>query len=113
MCLSGAPRGAPVAGVVLAAMLLASCSASGVADIMEASVGEGGRELVLTVDSCNADLSADVEESPSRVTVIVNVRNHTSDDCADVVIVHLEEPLGERELVDASGAPVTVRITDP
>ncbi len=72
-----------------------------------------GRELVLTVDSCNADVSAEVDESPSRVIVTVTARNDTSDDCADRIVVHLNQPLGTRQLLDVTGARVPVEGADP
>jgi hypothetical protein len=64
-------------------------------------IGEGdGRTLKLIVGSCNADLTAEVEESPSQVTVTVTARDDTSDDCLDGLIVHLDQPLGDRQLLD-------------
>ena len=102
-----------LAGVAFATVVLSACPAAGAAQIMEASVSSDGRELMLTVDSCNADLSAKVAESPSRVTVTVTVRNDTNDDCADVIVVNLDEPLGERQLLNATGAVVPVRDADP
>lgn len=94
-------------------MLLSGCSHAGSPEILGASVEADGRKLVLTVGSCHADLSADVDESPSRVIVSVIARNGTNDDCADLIIVHLDQPLGARQLLDATGAPVRVLGADP
>jgi hypothetical protein len=64
----------------------------------------------LIVGSCNADLTAEVEESPSQVTVTVTARDDTSDDCLDGLIVHLDQPLGDRQLLDGvTGDVVSVR----
>jgi hypothetical protein len=84
---------------VLMAMVLSTCSTRGVG-IEEASITADGRTLELIVGSCNADLSVEVDESASRVTVTVTARNDTSDDCQDGVTVHLRRPLDERSLID-------------
>jgi hypothetical protein len=48
------------------------------------------------------------------VTVTVTARNDTSDDCADALIVHLDQPLGDRQLLDGvTGDLVPVRRVDP
>lgn len=92
-------------------ILLAACSST--AQIFEAYVTEDGRELQLGVNSCNADLKVEVREDEERVAIRVTVRNDTMDDCMDGVTVALEEPLGERELVDAAtGQAVPVRPAD-
>jgi hypothetical protein len=98
---------------VLVAMVLSACSTRGVA-IEEASITADGRTLELIVGSCNADLSVDVDESPSRVTVTVTARNDTSDDCLDGVTEQLRRPLGERSLVDGvTGDTVPVQYSAP
>ena len=61
------PRGMRWAGVALLAMLLSACSAN--ADILEASTQGDERTLNLIIDTCNADLTTEVEESRSRVVV--------------------------------------------
>jgi hypothetical protein len=89
-------RGTRWAGAALSGVILSACSAN--ADILEASIQSGDRTLNLIVDTCNADLTTKVEESRSRVVVTVKARNDTSDDCADSVVVHLDQPLGDRRL---------------
>lgn len=102
-----------VAGLACAVVVLTACSTTG-AHIMEASLGRNSRVVRLTVGSCNADLSARIEESPSRMTVTVTARNNTGDDCADGLVAHLDRPLGERQLVDGvTGAIVPVQPADP
>jgi hypothetical protein len=106
------PRGMRWAGVALLAMVLSACSAN--TDILEASTQGDERTLNLIVDSCNADLTTEVEESRSRVVVTVKARNDTSDDCLDGVVVHLDQPLGDRRLLDGgTGGLVPVKRDDP
>jgi len=88
-------------------MLLSGCSHAGSPEIFGASVEADGRKLVLTVGSCHADLSAEVDESASRVIVSVIARNGTNDDCADLIIVHLDQPLGARRLLERYGGSGT------
>jgi hypothetical protein len=97
----------------LAAVVLSACSTTG-AHIVEASATADGRTLNLIVGSCNADLTAEVEESPSQVTVTVTARDDTSDDCLDGLIVHLDQPLTDRQLLDGvTGDAVSVRHAAP
>jgi hypothetical protein len=101
------------AGVALAAVVLSACSTTR-AHIVEASARADGRTLNLTVGSCNADLTAEVEESPTQVTVTVIARDDTSDDCLDGLVVHLDHPLGHRQLLDGvTGDLVSVRQANP
>jgi outer membrane murein-binding lipoprotein Lpp len=105
-------RGMRRAAVALLAMLLSACSAN--ADILEASTQGDERTLNLIVDTCNADLTIEVEESRSRVVVTVKARNDTSDDCLDGVVVHLDQPLGDRRLLDGgTEGLVPVKRDDP
>ncbi len=95
--------------IVLALVAMTACATSFQAKIIEASAAADGRTLRLAVDTCNADLMARTEESPSQVTVTVTARHDTNDDCQDVLVVNLERPLGTRQLVDgAAGEAVAV-----
>lgn len=106
-------RSTVLAGVALAAVVFSACSTTQ-AHIVEASARADGRTLKLIVGSCNADLTAEVEESPSPVTVTVTARDDTSDDCLDGLIVHLDQPLADRQLLDGvTGDVVSVRHADP
>lgn len=80
------------------------------ADITSASLeGEGSTQLALGLDTCNADLSAEVDETEHEIVISVTARNDSPDDCADQLIVDLTEPLGTRSVVDASdGEDVSV-----
>lgn len=62
------------------------------------------RQLEVSLDTCNADVSVEVEEHEDRV--VVRATHHDwyryltgSDDCADGVAVDLDAPLGSRALV--------------
>lgn len=80
-------RSSVFATVAVAAVVLSACTNG--ANIMDASARADGKTLGLIVASCNADLTAEVVESPSRVIVTVTARNDTTDDCADRLIVTL------------------------
>lgn len=82
--------------------------------IAEAAVSRQDKtEIVLTVMSCNADLSTTVEESTEQVVVTVTAHNDTMDDCQDLVAIELQEPLVSRDLIDgAVGEAVGVRTRD-
>jgi hypothetical protein len=75
-------------------------------DTGSVEVSEDGRTLHLTYrgGACDNDHEVEVEESPDRVmiTVIMILR---ANECTDGIvrreaIVHLDEPLGDRELVE-------------
>ncbi len=87
----------PALGIVTAACSLFPNEA----DITSASI-EGEARLALGVNTCNADLSADVDETEDKIVITVTARNDSSDDCADQLIVDLAEPLGTRSVVDGS-----------
>jgi hypothetical protein len=73
-------------------------------DIVEAELRDDG-SLVLEVASCNGDPAASVLEQNDqqvRVEVVASTTPYRGgQDCLDVVEIALQEPLGERALVDA------------
>lgn len=82
-------------------------------DVVEAEVRDDG-SLVLEVDSCNGDPVASVLEQADDQVRIQVVASSTpfrgGDDCLDAVEVALQEPLGDRVVVDAhTGSTVSVR----
>ena len=83
-------------------------------EIREASIeGDDERRLILDVSYCTAEIASEVSETDAEVTITVTHRNVTGEDCGGGVIVELDDPLGERAVIDgASGQPVTV-IRDP
>ncbi len=83
---------------------------------VEAQASVTGDRIRLLLDSCNADLDIQVAESPSQVRVTVrrpDVVRFGGDDCQDIAILTLDEPLASRELVDASGTSVWVSTAVP
>ena len=62
------------------------------------------------VDTCNADLEAAVIELGTQVEVTITAKNDTTDACRDQLVVTIDNPLGERGLVDGStGETLEVR----
>jgi hypothetical protein len=108
--MSGTPsRRSILETLAVLALVLPACIAT-TAHIEEASGTPRSTTLRLVVGTCHADLSADVVETASRITVTVSGRSDSSDDCLDGSTVRLRDPLGQRELVDgASGEVVPVQ----
>lgn len=73
-----------------------------------------GRELHLTVAACNASPEVIFEEIDDRivVSVVADLPGRDTDGCADEATIVLDEPLGERELIDASTGE-SIPIIDP
>lgn len=116
--LAAAGTAAGVLGVLLA---LRACDPTE-ARVAEVQVLEGGAALDVIVDTCNAELSVDVDESPDRIEIRVSRDDldlFGSDDCQDVVRVQLDEPVGTRTIVTRGGrevplatVPATEVVTD-
>jgi len=75
----------------------------------------GDLALDVLFDTCNADVSVDVEEHDDRVEI--HPKNHdwefpltAQDDCQDLVRVALEQPLGDRVVTDSSGDEIAVEL---
>jgi Domain of unknown function (DUF4352) len=65
--------------------------------------------LSLGINTCNADLSADVEETAEEVRIRVHAENNTTADCADGMRVTLDDALGNRRVIDdRTGAELRV-----
>ena len=78
------------------------------AAIISVVVVEDGLALGVNFDTCNVDVSVDIDEHDERV--VLYPKNHEwhlfvmgSDDCSDLVRVELERPLSDRTVVDSSG----------
>lgn len=87
------------------------CSGRRDAEIVNAEL-RGDRMLVLQIDACNADENqVSATEEQELVTISVSTDDPPGgDDCGDLVIVELADPLGDRPLVDEkTGEPVEVR----
>ena len=81
-------------------MLLVSCSTN--PEISEAYLSADGKTIDLGVNSCNDDLSVQVIESETTVEVTVTAKNDTNDACSDAIKITLEQPMGDRLLIDGS-----------
>jgi hypothetical protein len=105
-----------VVGLVIGWRVIQDVTVRDAVDILGAEVRDDGA-LVLEVDSCEGNPVASVlEESAEHVRVEV-VASSTpyggGGDCLDIVEIPLQEPLGERVLVDAhTGDEVDVRRYD-
>jgi len=94
-------------GATLGAQLLSSCGYlsddSHEVEVINAMLSSDQRTVTLAVGSCNAEPSADVSESRREVRIRVRADRDSTDDCADSLIVHLEDPLDNRRLIDVNG----------
>jgi hypothetical protein len=70
-------------------------------------VGSDDRTLTLVLNACNSDPVVRVEASANEV--VLDVRGEpTQNDCADGATVRLDQPLGDRELIDGGSRRVIV-----
>jgi hypothetical protein len=89
-------RAATIAAVLV---LMTACESSDV-DVRSV-IGEPSSHLLsLGTATCNADLSADVEETAEEVRIRVHAENDTRNDCRDFIRVTLDDALGDRSVID-------------
>ncbi len=75
-------------------------------------VSEDGQILILSLNSCNAELLSEVVEEADSVTLTIldetaPLIRMSGDDCADQLTIVLQDPLAGRSVIDAStGAAV-------
>jgi hypothetical protein len=97
--------------ILLAFVLITGCSskdAVGVAGDVEPH--PDGRTLSFAVNSCHGGPETSAEESTTQVRIEVRSDTSGEDECADGATVELEQPLGDREVVDAkTGKALRVR----
>lgn len=100
-----------IACALSADALLSGCQVS--APVIEVWVGTDDRELQVTVDSCNREPEVTAVETAEDVRLHARVDRSfalATNACADGATVMLEEPLGNRAVLDEStGAPLTVQ----
>jgi hypothetical protein len=91
-----------VATIAAGLVLLAACVDVSDDDVRLSSVsGERlSHTLSFGINTCNADLSADVEETAEEVRIRVHAENNTTGDCADSMRVTLDDDLGNRRVID-------------
>jgi hypothetical protein len=101
-----APRirtGAVGAAATIAAVLvlMTACESSDVDIRIRSVTGEpSSNSLSLGINTCNADLSADVEETAEEVRIRVHAENNTTNDCRDYMRVTLDDALEDRRVID-------------
>ena len=81
--------------------------------IMEVWTTDDDLVIEVILDTCNEDVSVDIDEYGDRV--VVRATNHDahlidtgSDDCQGGVRVDLEKPLADRRVTNSSGAEIAV-----
>jgi hypothetical protein len=67
------------------------------------------RFLSLDIATCNADLSAEVQETAAQVRIRVHAENASLDDCGDTIRLTIDDALGDRRVIDdRTGAELRV-----
>ncbi len=88
-------------GLALTA-LLSACSSP--VTIVGVGVSADGTVLTLSLSACNADLTVDYSVDDEAVMILVQERGSFigsgGDDCADEYTILLDEPLGDRAVID-------------
>ena len=92
--------GVATIAAVLVLVLVAACESSDDARIGGVDGEPSWRLLGLGINTCNADLSADVQETAEEVRIRVHAENNTTDDCGDLLRVTLDDALGNRRVID-------------
>ena len=105
-----------VLGAIVIVGIPSACSGSTDVEVLEVSVQNEGATLVFQVNTCNEDsTSVSVVESDSEIIVTASTRAgfgcSGGDDCSDPRSVQLDEPLGDRQILDADGNEI--RRVDP
>jgi hypothetical protein len=98
-------RTLPVAVIApLLALGLSACSTTREAELFAARQSSDGRSINLGVGACNPrDTEVTVDEGPDEVHVLVTVTDPSENhDCDTEVTIDLDDPLGDRALIDAS-----------
>lgn len=98
--------------LVLAAIVVVgiptACSGRKDVEVLEVSVNEDGTTLGVGVNTCN-EPSTEVSIDVSGDVVVVTASTRSGygcggrEDCADARTVELEEPIGDRRIVDGEG----------
>jgi hypothetical protein len=96
-----------VASAAVAALTACSTASTGIQD---ASTEEGTRQVALTLTGCFDETTSEVvEETETEVRVRVDSRRESDNDCLSGATVTLDEPLGDRRLInDANDVEIAV-----
>ena len=106
-------RRVSLVGLVCLLGLISLTGCRGQPTIMEVWTTDDDLVIEVILDTCNADVSVEVDEYDDRI--VVHATNHDShlldtgsDDCEDLVRVDLERPLGDRRVTNSSGDEIVV-----
>jgi hypothetical protein len=110
----GAMRMRSPAVLAAAAALAAGCGwVSRSVPIEAASVSTDGRVMEFGVATCDAELTAEFTEDSISVSVLVLARGGSDQGCSQEVGIELEDPLGERRLIDRFDFSEVAVVEDP
>jgi len=88
-----------------------ACSGRSDVDVLDVSVQDGGMTLDVGVDTCN-ESTTEVSVTESEDTIVLTAETQSgygcggADDCNDIRVVDLADPVGERRIVDSNGDDV-------
>jgi hypothetical protein len=94
------PFAVGVAAIGAVLVLMAACESSDDVRIGDVSGEPLSRTLSFGINTCNADLSTEVEETAEEVRIRVQAENNTTGDCRDGMRVTLDDDLGNRRVID-------------
>lgn len=86
-------------------------------EVQQVSVESEGTTLVFAVNTCNeASTEVSVDESDSEIVATASTRFGYGcggrDDCQDARSVELDEPVGDRRIVDGNGNEIEILRSD-
>jgi hypothetical protein len=88
-----------------------ACSGRSDVDVLDVSVQDGGMTLDVGIGTCN-ESSTEVSVIESEDTIVLAADTQSgygcggADDCNDIRVVDLADPVGERRIVDSNGNDV-------
>lgn len=107
-------RALPWLAAALSVGLLTACGlTSNAVEFRSATRAPSDHELLLVTETCNATVGAEVQETESTITITLTAEDNTQGDCRDLTRVQLDDPIGDRVLIDGSrDEPVPVKTPD-
>lgn len=100
---------------VLPVLFLAGCSSP--VTIQGVTASGDGTVLTLSLSSCNADLTVNYSEDEDALMILVQQRGSLlalgGDDCSDLDTIVLDEPLGDRLVIDEQTGQQLVPVYEP
>ena len=100
---------------LLSTLLLTGCSSP--VTVQGVTASGDGKVLTLSLSSCNADLTLDYSENEDSLMILVQQRGSLfaqgGDDCNDLDTIVLDEPLGDRPVIDEQTGQQLVPVYEP